>query len=41
MISKFSKQFEGAHKEESCENSFEEALKGDMNKEEDDWLWNL
>ena len=41
VISKISKQLKGAHKEESCENSYEEALKGEMNKEENDWLWNL
>ena len=36
VISKSSKQIEGAHKEESCENSHEEALKGEMDKEEND-----
>ena len=46
VISKISKQLKGAHKEESCGKwKFlwsEEALKGDMNKEEkNDWLWNL
>ena len=35
VISKSSKQIEGAHKEESYENSYEEALKGEMNKEEE------
>ena len=36
VISKISKQLKGALKEESCENSYEEALKGEMNKEEND-----
>ena len=35
VISKFSKQLKGTHKEEACENSYEEALKGEMNKEEE------
>ena len=35
VMSKISKQLKGAHKEESCENSYEEALKGEMNKEEE------
>ena len=38
VISKISKQLKGAHEEESCENSYEEALKGEMNKEENDCL---
>ena len=41
VISKVSKQLKGTLKEESCENSYEEALKGEMNKKENDWLWNL
>ena len=36
VISKISKQLKGALKEESCENSYEEALKGELNKEEND-----
>ena len=36
VISNISKQLKGALKEESCENSYEEALKGEMNKEKND-----
>ena len=36
VISKISKQLKGALKEELCDNSYEEALKGEMNKEEND-----
>ena len=36
VISKILKLLKGALKVESCENSYEEALIGEMNKEEND-----
>ena len=36
VISKISKQHKGTLKEDSCENSYEEALKGERNKDENE-----